>query len=500
MADTCDDEGEFQDDEPRIKAEVLSCKLSNSEVLKNLDVKLQHLEPSQKDQFERLIKKYENLFPDVPKKVSIAFHDVDVGDAKPIKQHPYRMNPEKRKIAEKEVEYMLEHDIIRPSNSDWSSPCVLVPKSDGSTRFCTDYRKVNAVTRTDVFPIPRIDDCIDKVGQAKFLTKIDLLKGYWCVPLTERAKSISAFATPSGLYQYEVLPFGMKNAPATFQRMMQSTISGLPHTGAYIDDLITWSDSWEEHIKDVETLFQRLTQANLTVNLNKSDFGCATVTYLGYVIGQGKVAPINAKVQAIMDFPVPDSKKALRRFLGMIGYYRKFCKNFAEIALSLTNQLKKSVKFTWDEACQRAFDRLKSLLCHFPVLKSPDFNKPFSIAVDASDQACGAVLLQRSDSDDLEHPVAYFSRKFNRHQKNYSTIEKELLALVLALQHFEVYVCTGQKPMIVYTDHNPLVFLSKMKNKNRRLLNWSLILQEFDLEIKHVKGTDNVIADCLSRV
>jgi hypothetical protein len=291
----------------------------------------------------------------------------------------------------------------------------------------------------------------------------------------------------------------MKNAPASFQRMMHSVIRGLPNTYAYLDDVVTGSDSWEEHIKDVEMLFQRLSEANLTVNLAKSEFGCANITYLGYVIGRGTVAPVSAKIQAILSVPVPVNKKAVRRFLGMVGYYRKFCKNFAHITLPLTNLLKAREKFEWSEHCQKAFDSLKYIICNYPVLRAPDFNYPFSLAVDASDEAAGAVLLQKDDQDDIDHPVAYFSKKFNDHQRNYSTIEKELLAMILALQQFDVYVCASQKPLTVYTDHNPLVFLNKMKNKNRRLLNWSLILQEYDILVKHIKGIDNVIADCLSR-
>ena len=485
-------------DEPLIKLEVVSCKLTNSQILNDLESKLSHLKPDQQLQMKQLILKYEKLFPDVPKRTTVAVHDVDVGDAKPIKQHPYRMNPDKCRLADEEIAYMLENGIIRRSSSNWSSPCVLVPKPDGSTRFCTDYRKVNNVSKTDAFPIPRIDDCIDKVGGAEFLTKIDLLKGYWCVPLTERAREISAFVTPSGLYEYNVLPFGMKNAPATFQRMIHSVTQDLTHTQSYIDDLVTGNDNWEDHLISLEKLFQRLSNANLTVNLSKSEFGQANVTYLGHVIGQGRVAPVNAKIQSIVNFPIPTNKKALRRFLGMVGYYRKFCKNFADITSPLTNLLKKNVSFLWTDVCQKAFISLKDVLCHHPVLKSPDFDRPFSLAVDASDEAAGAVLLQH-DKDNIEHPVAYFSKKFNKHQLNYSTIEKELLALVLALQHFEVYVCAGQNPLVVHTDHNPLVFLSKMKNKNRRLLNWSLMLQEYDLVIKHIKGKDNVIADCLSR-
>ena len=490
---------ESEDSEPIIRSDIVPCKLTNSEVLQNLEMKLCHLDVRQQGEMRDLILKYPDLFPDVPNRTSAAIHDVDVGVAQPIKQHPYRMNPEKCQLSKDEIEYMLKHDIIKPSSSNWSSPCVLVPKPNGSIRFCTDYRKVNSISKTDAFPIPRVDDCIDKVGHAKFLTKIDLLKGYWCVPLTDRAREISAFVTPSGLYEYNVLPFGMKNAPATFQRMIHGVIKDLPNTNAYIDDLVTGSDTWEDHLEAVGKLFQKLSDANLTVNLAKSEFGQAHVVYLGYVIGQGKVAPVDAKVQTILAFPAPSSKKALRRFLGMVGYYRKFCKNFADCTLPLTNLLKKNIQFVWDESCQKAFDKLKNLLCHYPVLQSPNFNTPFSLAVDASDDAAGAVLLQHDNDHIIEHPVAYFSKKFNRHQKNYSTIEKELLALILALQHFEVYVGAGQKPLTVYTDHNPLVFLHKLKNKNRRLLNWSLILQEYNICIKHIKGKDNVIADCLSR-
>ena len=493
-ADEC-----FDDPDPPFKLEIIPSKLSNSEVLQNLDGKLAHLDPLQQTQMKDLILQYPDIFPDVPRRTSVTMHDVDVGDSRPIKQHPYRMSPEKCRLAEKEIEYMLEHGFIQPSSSNWSSPCVLVPKPDGGIRFCTDYRKVNAISITDAFPIPRVDDYIDRSGKSKFLTKIDLLKGYWCVPLTERARTISAFATGSGLYEYNVLPFGMKNAPATFQRMMQNVIRDLPNTYAYIDDIVTGNDDWDEHLESVGKLFQKLSEATLNVNLAKSEFACGTITYLGYVVGQGKVAPVEAKIQAINSFPVPTGKKAVRRLLGMAGYYRKFCKNFAAITLPLTNLLHKEQKFTWTDSCQKSFEQLKSVLCCHPILKSPDFSKPFSIAVDASDSAAGAVLQQKNDHSDIEHPVAYFSKKFNKHQQNYSTIEKELLALILALQHFEVYVDSSLKPLIAYSDHNPLVFLSNMKNKNRRLLNWSLILQEHDLKIVHVKGKDNVIADCLSR-
>ena len=199
-------------------------KLENSDILRNLNNKLSHLEPSQQEELKQLIHEYEHLFPDIPTRTDKIYHDVIVEDSKPIKQHPYRMNPLKQKYLRDEVKYLLENDFIEPSQNNYSSPCILVPKSNGTYRMCTDYRKVNYVTKTDSFPIPRIDDCIDKVGNSKYVTKFDLLKGFWQVPLTDRAKEVSAFATPNGLHQYKVMPFGMKNSPATFQRLVNNVI------------------------------------------------------------------------------------------------------------------------------------------------------------------------------------------------------------------------------------------------------------------------------------
>ena len=365
--------------------------------------------------------------------------------------------------------------------------------------MCTDYHKVNSVTKTDSFPIPRIDDCIDKVGNSKYVTKFDLLKGFWQVPLTDRAKEVSAFATPNGLYQYKVMPFGMKNSPATFQRLVNNVICGLDGCDAYIDDVIIYSDSWSDHLQRIRKFFDRLSKAKLTVNLAKTEFCHATVTFLGHLVGQGQVKPLEAKVNAISEFPVPKCKRQLMRFLGMAGYYRKFCKKFSGIAEPLTNLLKKSTKFKWNDKCQDAFDRLKAILKSAPVLLAPDFDKCFKLAVDASDVGIGAVLLQE-DNNGIDHPVCYFSKKFNKHQKNYSTIEKECLALILAIQQFEVYLTSSTSPIVVFSDHNRLSFLHKLKNKNQRLLRWSLLLQEFNLDIRHIKGKDNIIPDALSRV
>ena len=474
-------------------------KLVNSQILQNLKSKLVHLTPDKQADIKRLLLEFQHLFPDVPSCTTCIYHDVEVGTAAPCKQHPYRVNPIKLQYLKKEIEYMLKNKIIEPSNSDWSSPCILVPKPDGTYRFCTDFRKLNAVTKADSFPLPRIEDCIDKLGTAKYVTTLDLLKGYWQVPLTDRAKELSAFVTPEGLYQYRVMPFGMKNAPATFQRMVNKLVDGLYGCEAYIDDVIIYGNSWEEHYRRLQAVFKRFSEANLTVNLSKSEFGHAEVIFLGHVVGSGQVKPVTVKIQALINYPVPTNKQQVMRFLGMAGYYRRFCRNFSVVTAPLTNLLKKCQEYQWTPDCQAAFQKVKMMLSSKPILRAPDFQKQFYLMVDASDTGAGAVLMQCDDLG-IEHPVCYFSRKFDQHQKNYSTIEKEALALLLALQHFDVYLNTTVFPIVVYTDHNPLVFVNKMKNNNQRLLRWSLLYQEFNIEIHHVRGKDNVIADALSRI
>ena len=475
-----------------------SMKLKNSDVLADLGSKIGHLKEDQQQELSEVFDKYKDIFSDVPGQTTLLTHDVDVGDAAPIKQYPYRVNPFKLEAIREEIRYMKQNNIIEESDSDWSSPCVLVPKPDGSYRFCTDYRKVNKVSRTDSYPIPRIEDCIDDIGKAKFVTKIDLMKGFWQVPLTERAKKISAFVTPDGLYQYRVMPFGMKNSSATFQRLMNKVISGLRGVKVYIDDLVVFSDTWEGHVARLKALFDRLLDAGLTVNLVKSEFGCATVEYLGHVVGQGQIKPRQAKIEAIVNFPIPKTKRELMRFLGMAGFYRKFCRNFSVVVHPLTSLLCKSSKFKWSDQCNQAFNKVKAVLTNSPVLVAVDYEKPFKLMVDASDVGAGSVLMQES-VDGIEHPVGFFSKKFNQHQRRYSTIEKECLAIVLSLQHYDVYLCATMYPVLVLTDHNPLTFLDRMKEKNQRILRWSLLIQEYNLSIQHVKGKDNVIADALSR-
>ncbi len=313
-----------------------SARLPNSEMLKVLPDQLSHLSPAQRADIVALTKRFSCLFNDVPSRTTVAQHDIDVNNARPIKQHAYRVNPVKRELMKKEAEYLLQHGLAVHSSSPWSSPCLLETKPDGSPRFITDFRKVNSVTVPDSYPLPRMEDCVDNLGKARFVTKLDLLKGYWQVLLTKRTSVISAFVTPDYFLQYTVMAFGMCNAPATFQRLVNTVLSGLTNCNAYLDDLIVYTTTWEEHVQILEQVFARLANASLTISLAKREFGHAMVTYLGRQVGQGQVRPVEAKVAVIAEFPVPSTRRALRRYLGMAGYYRSFCRNFSTVVRPLT--------------------------------------------------------------------------------------------------------------------------------------------------------------------
>ncbi|XP_047478502.1 uncharacterized protein LOC125031660 [Penaeus chinensis] len=471
----------------------------NSEIIANLHKYLTYLPASKLNDVYLILKDFPQVTADNPGFCGHTLHDVELTpEVRPIRQSSYRLSPEKKAVMKKEVDYLLDHGLAEPSNSPWASPSLLVPKSDGTSRLCTDYRKLNKVTIPDSYPLPLIEELVDSIGQAKFITKIDMQKGYYQIGLTDNAKIISAFITPFGLYNYTVMPFGMCNAPATFQRAINYTIQGLEGVKSYLDDLLVISDSWDVHIRRLRSLFSRLDEAGFTINLAKSTFCSASVTYLGHIVGQGRTLPKQANVEAIQAYPTPTTRKSLMRFLGMVGFYRRFCSNFSSIATPLTDMTSSKCTFQWTSECAEAFDKLKIFISSEPVLRTPDYSRPFSLQIDASGHGVGAVLLQEDEDTRMMHPVSYFSAKLKKHQTQYSTIEREALSLVLALKKSDCYLHSHQ-PVVVYTDHNPLVFIHRMQNQNQRILRWSLLLQQYNLVVKYIKGVDNVIADNLSR-
>ncbi|XP_076031970.1 uncharacterized protein LOC143019877 [Oratosquilla oratoria] len=471
--------------------------LQNSKILEDLDSKVNHLEPYQRCSLKKLLLKFPSLFTDSPRQTELVQHEIKLVSQDPIKLPPYRLNPTKRECLRKEVNSLIDQGIIEPSHSPWSSPCILIPKSNNTYRLVVDYRRVNEKTKADAYPLPRIEDIIDNLGSATYLTKLDFLHGFYQISLHPDAKEITAFVTPDGLYHFNVMPFGLRNSPATYQRLINTLITGLPGVRSYLDDIIIYSKTWEEHLTQLYNFLSRADQARLTLNLAKSEFGQAQVAYLGHAVGNSMVKPLDLKVKVITNLPRPTNRREVRRVLGMFGYYRRYCKNFAEIAEPLTNLLRKDQRFQWTPTCDQAFAQLKSLLKHSPVLITPDYTLPFHLYTDSSEVGIGAALLQERHG--TKRVVAYFSRKLKPSQRHYSTIEKECLALIEAFRHFEPII-GGHFEIHLHTDHNPLVYLNRMANTNQKLTRWYLELQGVPISYHHEAGIRNVLADTLSRV
>jgi hypothetical protein len=398
-----------------------------------------------------------------------------------------------------ELEEMLAAGIVEPSTSEWAAPIVLVKKKDGTLRFCVDYRRLNSVSKVDPYPMPRIDELIDKLGGAKYLTTMDLAKGYWQVPMDGSSREKTAFITHQGLFQFTVMPFGLQGAPATFQRMMDRLIKGKSEfAAAYLDDLVIFSESWEQHLGHLEQVLECLRKAGLTAKPSKCQFAMGQCIYLGHVVGNGTVQPETSKVAAVEQWPPPETKKQVRAFLGLTGYYRKFIPNYAAIASPLSDLTRKYSpnKIVWTEQCDNAFQKLKAILCSSPILFGPQFDRDFILQTDASDRGVGAVLSQMGD-DGKEHPIAYFSKKLLQREEKYSTVEKECLAVKLGIQAFRVYLLG--RPFKIQMDHRSLIWLDRLKDANPRLARWSLALQPYQYHIDYRPGSANGNADALSR-
>ncbi len=405
-----------------------------------------------------------------------------------VRSRPYRLPEHKKKVVQSELEAMLEMGVIEESRSDWASPIVLVPKTDGSVRFCVDYRKVNAVSKFDAYPMPWVDELLDRLGTARFYSTLDLTKGYWQSPLSPLSKEKSAFTTPFGLHQFITLPFGLFGAPATFQRLMDKILR--LHTAAYLDDIIIYSQDWQRHMVHLWEVLRALRGAGLTANPKKCAIGRVEVRYLGFHLGHGQVRPQIDKTAAIAACPRPKTKKEVRQFLGLAGYYRRFIPDYSELTSPLTDLTKKEVPDTvpWTERCQQAFTQVKAALCGGPLLHSPDFSLPFLLQT----RWLGAVLTQEIRGE--ERPVLYISRKLSKRETMYSTIEKECLAIRWAVLTLRYYLLGRE--FTLCSDHVPL---HRMKDTNARITRWYLALQPFKFKVIHRPGTQMTVADFLSR-
>lgn len=423
--------------------------------------------------------------------------DIKTSDEEPVRCHPYRTSPVQREVIDEQVREMLKLGVIRESTSPYAAPVVLVKKPDDSWRFCIDYRKLNKKIRRDNYPIPRIDDIIDNLTGAQYFAELDLNAGYWQTEITN-GKHKTAFVTSTGLYEFNVVPFGLATSQAVFQRMMDKVLGDLKYKGVmvYVDNVIVFGKTFEEFMNILNDVFRRFREANLTFKPSKCKFGLKKIEVLGYMISGVEIRPSENKIKAMRDVRAPTSAKEVKQVLGLFSYYRKFIPDLARITLPLTKLLKKGVKFHWNSEHQDALDYIKRLMCSEPILSYFSTDKALStrLYVDASNEAIGAVLMQGRMT---MCPIAYASRKLSEAEKKYSTTEKECLSLVWALRYFRHYLW-GLHFQVV-TDHRALCWLQSKRDMYGRLARWALAIQEWDFDIVHCTGKSNVVADFLSR-
>ncbi|GFW53257.1 retrovirus-related Pol polyprotein from transposon 17.6 [Trichonephila clavipes] len=399
-----------------------------------------HLHDKQMDRLRELLNKYSKCFSNNPGLTNLVEHEIQLVSDQPVRTKPYRMSHRQNEILKNEINRMLKLGIIEVGESDYMSPMILVEVAGKEPRPCIDYRKLNGIIRTEYFPLPNIEERVEKVSAAKFITVFDLSKGYWQIPLSKTAQRYAAFCT-----------------------------------------------SFENK------------RAKLTIKPSKCKFAQQNVKFLGHIVGQGFRTPSEIKVQAVLEFPTPRTKTQIRAFLGIAGYYQKYINLFSVIAAPLTDALKgraKKGEIKWTTECENAFRELKGKLIDKPVLYAPNFEREFIVQTDASNAGMGAVLTQLTEQGE-EHPILYLSKKFSEVEKRYCTTEKECASIVFAIKRLHYYL--DGNSFLVMTDHNPLVWLNRNVSSNPRLMRWALALQPYNFRIVHQSGKSHKNADSLSR-
>ena len=389
-------------------------------------------------------------------------HGVNVQGAPPLKTSYHGVPWAKQQIADEHFDMMLEQGVIEPSDSPWSFPTVLVTKKDGPIRFCVDYRRLNALSLKDAYNLPHIDDMLNKLGGAEWFCTMDLASGYWQIKMREEDKPKTAFMTRKGLFQFRVMPFGLTNAPATFQRLMDTVLRGLQWEKCLVclDDIIVFGPTFDETLENLRCVSQRLKAAGLKLKASKCHWFQRSVKYPGHIVSSERIACDPDKIEVVQAWPEPTTVTQVRQFLGFASFYRKFIPNFSEIAQPLTKLTRKSVRFSWDQSCQDAFESLKSKLVTAPVLAYPKAEPQYILDMDASNHAIGAVLSQVQDGE--ERVIAYASKALHGGQENYCTTKRELLAAVAFVEHFRYFLYGTH--FTIRTDHASLKWLRNFKN------------------------------------
>ena len=456
---------------------------------------------AQRGQWAEFLDKYQDMFAKSAEDLggtNIVQHRIDTGNRLPIRQAPRRIPLHKRAIAQAEIEKMLRKGVIEPCDGPWASPIVLVTKKGGDTRFCVDFRELNAATVKDAYPLPRIEDNLDALQGASWYSTLDLLSGFWQVEVAPEDRDKTAFAVPGqGLYRFVTMPFGLCNAPATFERLMERVLTGLQWTIAvlYIDDVIVFSDTVESHIDRLSQVMDRLLKAGLKLKPSKCQLLRHRVEFLGHIVSAEGVAVDPAKVEKVVNWPAPRTVSQLRSFLGLCTYYQNFIKDYSTVAKPLFQLTEKDQSWEWTSWHQHAFDELKKLLSTAPVLGYPRPEGLWILDTDASDVGLGAVLSQVQDG--VERVIAFGSRTLRKPERNYCVTRRELLAIVSFVSYFRYYLI-GTK-FLCRTDHAALIWLLRKRDPVGQMARWITLLTEYEMCIEHRPGKKHGNADALSR-
>ncbi|CAF1437902.1 unnamed protein product [Adineta ricciae] len=481
---------------------------SVGDVCEIADRMVQHLEGNDQLQLGNLLQQHKLLFDTTqPRTIKTTVHHViNTGDHPPVNAKPYFKSMEQRKNIQQEIDKMLKAGIIIPSTSPWSSPVVLLKKPNGEFRFIIDYRRLNAITKKDSYPQPTVEELLQRLGGHSWFTKLDLKSGYYQIPIQQSDKEKTAFVTQDGLYQFEVLPMGLMNAPPTFQRMMNNIIgyNRWDYVLVYLDDILIFSKSFEEHMDHLRELFAVLSDHRFTLNPSKCSLAKQSIDFLSHTITKDSIVPSKERVQAILEMPQPTSLAQANKFIGKIGWYRKFIPGFAKIAAPIhkvTNKMKQKKKeFYWHDEQIQAVNKLKQLLTQEPLLlKYPYPTALFILSTDASDYAIGGTLKQVVNGN--THYNYFLSRLLTATERNYPTIEREALAMFWCMEKLQNYL--GGRQVMIISDHKPLQqFHLKFKINSKRITEWLIKYQDIlpqITEVKYRKGSNHGDADGMSR-
>lgn len=452
------------------------------------------------DKFKGEVTKLIDNYTPVETKKSPVVLKIILTEETPIYQNPRRLSPFELKVVEDQIKMWDQEEVIQPSNSDFASPIVLAKKKNGSYRLCVDYRRLNKKIIKERFPLPLIEDQLDKLRDAELYTTLDLKNGFHHVPVDKDSQKYTSFVTPTGQYEFCKMPFGLSTAPSVFQRFINSVFKDLLLDGtvlSFLDDLNIPAKTEEEAINRLEVVLKRAEEYGLIINWQKCQFMKRQIEYLGYIITDNTVQPSPLKIQAVMRFKEPKNVKGVQSFLGLTGYFRKFIPNYSITARPLTELLKKDKEFVFDDTCQTAFDTLKRHLCNSPVLQIYNPNAETELHTDASMDGYGAVLLQKSLKDDKMHPVYYTSKKTTEAERKYHSYYLEVMAIAEAVKKFRVYLLGI--PFKIVTDCSALTMTLQKKDLPPRVARWALMLEEYSYKIEHRPGSSMKHVDALSR-